>query len=119
MKAAHYTEGEELVDDIICYEFVYMSTGFQRKFNFKVGDEVNYICFDGMKTTLHQSSISQLPKNDRNDIYLSDGYQVPARYVFPLNVIEIRIPEAPPRSEWMTVDECFDDVIKSVEEQYK
>ena len=26
-----------------------------------------------------------------------------------------RIQEAPPRSEWMTVDECFDDVINSVE----
>ena len=30
----------------------------------------------------------------------------------------IEIPEAPPRSEWMTVDECFDDVIESVEKRY-
>lgn len=28
------------------------------------------------------------------------------------------LPDAPPRSEWMTVDECFDDVIYSVEEIY-
>ena len=28
------------------------------------------------------------------------------------------LPDAPPRSEWMTVDECFDDVINSVEEIY-
>ena len=31
----------------------------------------------------------------------------------------IKIPDAPPRSEWMTVDECFDDVINSVERTYK
>ena len=31
----------------------------------------------------------------------------------------IKIPDAPPRSEWMTVDECFDDVINSVERLYK
>ena len=29
---------------------------------------------------------------------------------------EVRIPSAPPRNEWMTVDECFDDIIDSVEE---
>ena len=31
----------------------------------------------------------------------------------------IKIPDAPPRSEWMTVDECFDDVSNSVERTYK
>jgi hypothetical protein len=30
----------------------------------------------------------------------------------------IKIPDAPPRSEWMTVDECFDDVIDSIEGIY-
>ena len=30
----------------------------------------------------------------------------------------VRIPNAPPRSEWMTVDECFDDVTDSVERIY-
>ena len=30
----------------------------------------------------------------------------------------IKIPDAPPRSEWMTVDECFDDVIESIEMIY-
>ena len=29
------------------------------------------------------------------------------------------LPDAPPRSEWMTVDECFDDIINSVERAYK
>ena len=29
------------------------------------------------------------------------------------------LPDAPPRSEWMTVDECFDDVINSVENIYR
>ena len=28
------------------------------------------------------------------------------------------LPDALPRSEWMTVDECFDDIIKSVEKIY-
>ena len=28
------------------------------------------------------------------------------------------LPDAPPRSEWMTVDECFDDIINSVEKIY-
>lgn len=30
----------------------------------------------------------------------------------------IKIPDAPLRSEWMTVDECFDDVIDSIEGIY-
>ncbi len=30
----------------------------------------------------------------------------------------IKILDAPPRSEWMTVDECFDDVIESIEMIY-
>lgn len=30
----------------------------------------------------------------------------------------IKIPESPPRSEWMTVDECFDDVIECIEKIY-
>ena len=29
------------------------------------------------------------------------------------------LPDAPSRSEWMTVDECFDDVINSVENIYR
>ena len=29
------------------------------------------------------------------------------------------LPDAPPRSEWMTVDECFDDIINSVENIYR
>ena len=28
------------------------------------------------------------------------------------------LPNAPLRSEWMTVDECFDDIINSVEKIY-
>ena len=29
------------------------------------------------------------------------------------------LPDAPSRSEWMTVDECFDDIINSVENIYR
>lgn len=31
---------------------------------------------------------------------------------------DVTFDQAPPRSEWMTVDECFDDVIESVEKIY-
>lgn len=30
----------------------------------------------------------------------------------------IKIPDAAPRSDWMTVDECFDDVIECIEKIY-
>lgn len=30
----------------------------------------------------------------------------------------MKIQDAPPRSEWMTIDECFDDIIDSVEKIY-
>jgi len=78
-------EGEPLSDDMICREFVYQPTGFQRKFNFNIGDEVRYICFDGRALTLQYSRITQLPTIERNFISLSDGNLVPSRYVFPIN----------------------------------
>lgn len=78
-------EGELLSDDMICSEFVYQSTGFQRKFSFNIGDEVRYICFDGRTLTLQYSRITQLPTIERNFISLSDGNLVPSRYVFPFN----------------------------------
>lgn len=34
------------------------------------------------------------------------------------NYSGVKFEQAPPRSEWMTVDECFDDIIDSVEEIY-
>lgn len=82
VKAVRFAEGEELIDDMSCKEFVYQSTGFRRTFNFKEGYEVKYICFDGEKCILRQSSISQLSEN--NTVCLCDGNQVPGRYVFPL-----------------------------------
>jgi len=85
VKAAQHKEGEHLVDDMICKEFVYQPTGFQRKFNFNIGDEVRYICFDGRALTLQYSRITQLPTIERNFISLSDGNLVPSRYVFPIN----------------------------------
>ena len=36
-----------------------------------------------------------------------------------LQIKYCNLPDAPPRSEWMTVDECFDDIIDSVEKIYK
>ena len=34
------------------------------------------------------------------------------------NDLLMDIPDAPPKSEWMTVDGCFDDIINSVEKIY-
>ena len=84
MKVAHYEEGEQLVDDMMSKEFVYMPTGFRQKQNFNIGDEVKYICFDGSSLTLHNSSISLLATKESNGICMKDGFQVPARYVFSI-----------------------------------
>lgn len=84
VKAAHYGEGEQFVDDTISKEFVYMPTGFRLKQNFNIGDEVKYICFDGTNLVLRNSCISQLDSNESYGICMSDGFLVPARYAFPI-----------------------------------
>ena len=38
--------------------------------------------------------------------------------VFQIKYRGMKILDAPPRSEWMTIDECFDDIIDSVEKIY-
>ena len=84
VKVAHYVEGEHLVDDMKCKEFVYMPTGFRRKHNFSIGDQVKYIYHDGKVTVLRQSCIVRLPTSEDEGICMSDGFQVPVRYVFPI-----------------------------------
>ena len=84
VKVAHYVEGEHLVDDMKCKEFVYMPTGFRRKHNFSIGDQVKYINHDGKVTVLRQSCIVRLPTSEDEGICMSDGFQVPVRYVFPI-----------------------------------
>ena len=84
VKAAHYGEGEQFVDDTISKEFVYMPTGFRLKQNFNIGDEVKYICSDGTNLVLRNSCISQLDSNESYGICMSDGFLVPARYAFPI-----------------------------------
>ena len=84
VKAARFEVGEQFVDDMMSKEFVYLPTGFRRKQNFNVGDEVKYICFDGDCLTLRNSSISQLSSNESNGICMSDDFQVPERYVFKI-----------------------------------
>ena len=75
---------DSFIDDLRFKEFVYMSTGFQRKHHFNVGDEVQYIFYDGKNATLRKSSIAQLPSESTLGILMSEGYIVPERYVFPL-----------------------------------
>lgn len=84
VKAARFEVGEQFVDDMMSKEFVYLPTGFRRKQNFNVGDEVKYICFDGGCLTLRNSSISLLATKESNGICMKDGFQIPARYVFPI-----------------------------------
>lgn len=84
VKAVQYWEEEQLVDNLYNSEYVYMSTGFQRKQNYKVGDEVQYICNDGKNTVLKRSSITQLPTSNDSSISLLDGSRVPTRYVFSI-----------------------------------
>lgn len=84
VKAAPFEAVEQFVDDMINKEFVYLPTGFRREQNFNVGDNVKYICFDGTNLVLRNSCISQLDSNESYGICMSDGFQVPERYVFPI-----------------------------------
>lgn len=84
VKAAPFEAGEQFVDDMISKEFVYLPTGFRREQNFNVGDDVKYICFNGSRLTLHNSSISLLATKESDGICMKDGFQVPARYVFTI-----------------------------------
>jgi hypothetical protein len=84
VKVSHYVEGEHLVDDMKCKEFVYMPTGFSRKYNFRIDDQVKYIYYDGKETVLRKSCIVRLPTSEDDGICMSDGFQVPERYVFPI-----------------------------------
>ena len=60
-----------------------MPSGFQRKQHFNVGDNVQYIFYNGKNANLRKSSIEELT-NHENGILMSDGYMVPERYVFPI-----------------------------------
>lgn len=75
---------DPFIDDLRFKEFVYMPSGFQRKQYFNVGDEVQYIFYDGNTATLRKSSIAQLSSESTPGILMSEGYKVPERYVFPL-----------------------------------
>jgi hypothetical protein len=75
---------DPFMDDLRFKEFVYMPSGFQRKQYFNVGDEVQYIFYDGNTATLRKSSIAQLSSESTPGILMSEGYKVPERYVFPL-----------------------------------
>ena len=72
------------IDDLRFKEFVYMPSGFQCKQHFNVGDNVQYIFYDGSTAILRKSSIVQLPSENTPGIILTDGYMVPERYVFPI-----------------------------------
>jgi hypothetical protein len=75
---------DPFIDDLRFKELIYMPSGFQRKQHFNVGDEVQYIFYDGNTATLRKSSIAQLSSESTPGILMSEGYKVPERYVFPL-----------------------------------
>ena len=75
---------DPFIDDLRFKEFVYMPSGFQCKHHFNVGDNVQYIFYDGHIAILRKSSIMQLPSENTSGVLMSDGYMVPERYVFPI-----------------------------------
>lgn len=83
VKAVSATIDETLLDDLNYKEEVYMPSGFKRKHHFNVGDEVQYIFYDGKNATLRKSCIAELTNNDRG-ILMREGHIVPERYVFPI-----------------------------------
>ena len=83
-------------------EYVYLPSGFRRKFQFKVGDVVQYIYHDLDVTALKWGCIAKLPSKKDNSILILDSkrsveglskkayidccVKVPARYVFKLKI---------------------------------
>lgn len=63
----------------------------------------------------------EVDSSEMNDMYEESRYSkfTTVEEQKELQVNYPNLPDAPPRSEWMTVDECFDDVINSVERTYK
>lgn len=74
---------DPFIDDLRFKEIVYMPSGFQRRQHFNVGDNVQYIFYDGSIAILRKGFITQLPSENNSGILVSDGCMVPERYVFP------------------------------------
>lgn len=85
---------EPIIDADGLTEYIYMPTGFERKFTFKEGDAVEYIYYDGETRMLKKGRIVKTHSSD-------EGYpsiqslepseqcvMVPSQYVFPLNHLQ-------------------------------
>ena len=76
---------DPFIDDLRSKEFVYMPSGIKRKQHLNVGDEVQYIFYDGKTTVLRKGNIAELASESDSSVLMSDGYKVPERYVFQIN----------------------------------
>lgn len=89
---------EPYIEESDYKEYVYMPSGFRRKYHFKEGDIVEYIYHDGDVTALKWGCIAKLPDKEDKSILILDGkrtmdgisketyiyccVKVPERYVF-------------------------------------
>ena len=87
---------EAITDDGLI-EYIYMPTGFERKFTFKEGDAVEYIYYDSEVQALKTGRIAKTPLPDEEFCSIqSQGaptvvecVMVPSHYVFPLNHLRL------------------------------
>ena len=87
---------EPIIDTDGVREYIYMPTGFERKFTFKEGDAVEYIYYDGEVQVLKKGRIAKTPLQDE-EFYSIHSLEtttelcvmVPSHYVFPLNHLRL------------------------------
>jgi hypothetical protein len=91
-KVATDSSTEAIIDTDGVGEYIYMPTGFERKFTFKEGDAIEYIYYDGEVQALKTGRIAKTPLPDEEFYSIQSlgttteqCIMVPSHYVFPLN----------------------------------
>jgi hypothetical protein len=87
---------EPIIDADGLTEYIFMPTGFERKFTFKEGDAVEYIYYDGEVQALKTGRIAKAPLSDEEFYSIQsletstvvECVMVPSHYVFPLNYLQ-------------------------------
>jgi hypothetical protein len=91
-KVATDSSTEAIIDTDGVGEYIYMPTGFERKFTFKEGDAIEFIYYDGEVQALKTGRIAKTPLPDEEFYSIQSlgttteqCIMVPSHYVFPLN----------------------------------
>ena len=85
---------EPIIDADGLTEYIYMPTGFERKFTFKEGDAVEYIYYDRETRMLKKGRIVKTHSSDEGYYSIQSlepseqCVMVPSQYVFPLNHLQ-------------------------------